>query len=161
MSINYIESLKKELEEHIYSPNNPNSRSFKKSHTNIESINSEYLNLYTNFDNKTLALVFSSLHAKLVHLLEIMNEKLPTDNFYNYYPAAPSREFIYIIEKIEGLFEALKESSLAFEIDSYYLEIIKNLKKILRNKAGSSIQRHTDKITIYYDKSIFIKKDPS
>lgn len=120
---------------------------------NLEK-NSSYIELYKNFKNETLELIFSSLHAKLINLLELMNEKLPTENFFNYYPAQKSRDFIFIIEQIDEL----QDINTVFKLDDYYKEIIDNLIKILKPKAGSSIRPNTKKIEIYYDKPIFIKK---
>lgn len=126
---------------------------FKKILEELE-INSVRLNLYNDFQEEDLRLIFSSLHTKLITLLELMNQKLPTGNFFNYYPAQKSREFIFIIEKIDEL----KSLGVNFELEEYYFEIIEGLRKILKPKAGSSIRPNTNVIEIYYDKPIFIKK---
>lgn len=117
-------------------------------------IDKTFVELYKPFNNDDLELLFSSFHAQLTALLESMNEKLPTGNFYNYYPAQKSRDLIFLIEKIEKL-HTLK---IEFKTDEYYSNIIEYLKKILKPKAGSSILPNTKVIELYYDKPIFIKK---
>lgn len=122
------------------------------------SPNNKYIDLYKNFNNEELILVLSTLHFELNRLLELLNKKLPTKNFYNYFPANSSRELIFIIEKIDEIKDVLIDTDFSFEIDSYYLSVINYCKKILKPKAGSSIDRNTDKIEIYINKPIFIKK---
>ncbi len=121
-------------------------------------LNNKFADLYKNFENEDLTIILSTLHFELTALFEIMNEKLPTGNFYGYYPAEPSRKLISTIEKIEKLEISLKNTNFSFELDSYYLKLVKYCKKILKPKAGSTIQRNTEKITIYFDKPIFVKK---
>lgn len=53
----------------------------------------------------------------------------------------------------------LKNTSYAFELDSYYEQIVSLSEDFLSTSGGSEIPPHTDKVDLYYTMPIFINKN--
>lgn len=123
------------------------------------TINLDYIDLYSEIKNQKLKEILSILHYGLIDLFKMMNERLPTNDYEAHYWAEPSRQLIKIIEMTLGLFNTLKNGLYAFEIDEYYLNIIKKCRKFLSTSGGSVIPPHTKKIVLYYTTKIFIASD--
>ena len=109
-------------------------------------INAEYSDLYISFKNQKLRETLMTLHYDLVRLFRIMNERLPTGEHKAHFWAEPSRDLIKRIEIIFSLFSSLKETSLAFQIDSYYLDLLTRCRDFLSSSGGSSLPSHMEKI---------------
>lgn len=97
---NYIESQYRELVE--------------------KGLNVEFSDLYNSFENVKLREVLTTLHYYFIILFRTMNERLPTGENGAHFWADPSRELISIIEITIGLYNTLKNSKYAFNIDDYY-----------------------------------------
>lgn len=119
-------------------------------------INAEYSDLYKSFKNQKLREMFMTLHHDLVRLFRIMNERLPTGEHEVHFWAEPSRDLIKRIEIIFSLFSSLKETSLAFKIDSYYLDLLTRCQDFLSSSGGSSLPPHMKKVELYYTLPIFL-----
>lgn len=92
----------------------------------IKGINIEFLDLYNTVENTKLREVLSTLHYYFVSLFRTMNQRLPTGDNGAHFWADPSRDLISIIEITLGLYNSLKNSKFAFEIDDYYFSLIKS-----------------------------------
>lgn len=134
---NYIESHYRELQEkHLLDP--------------------EYLDFYESIEYKPLREILSSLHKQFVVLFKTMNERLPTGEYQAHFWAGPSRELLSAIEIAMGLFRTLKSSKYAFEIDDYYLKLLKECESFLNKSGGSTLPKNMEKIILYYTQPIFI-----
>jgi|JI10StandDraft_1071094.scaffolds.fasta_scaffold261937_1 tRNA A-37 threonylcarbamoyl transferase component Bud32 len=119
-------------------------------------INIEFMGLYQNIKNERLQTIFASLHKLYETLFKTMNDRLPTRNTTAHFRAHDSRELIFAIEISMGLYRTLQKQEEAFEIDPYYLEIIKDCQTFLSKYSGSTIPENREKITIPYEIPIFI-----
>lgn len=119
-------------------------------------INTEYSDLYKSFKNQKLRETLMTLHHDLIRLFRIMNERLPTEEYEAHFWAEPSRDLIKRIEIIFSLFSSLKETSLAFKIDSYYLDLLTRCRDFLSSSGGSSLPPHMEKVELYYTLPIFL-----
>lgn len=119
-------------------------------------INAEYSELYKVIEHQKLREIFSTLHFELTSLFRNMNERLPTDEIEHNFWAEPSRHLIKIISITLGLYNGLKNSPLAFEIDKYYLDLITKCRDFLKSSGGSQIPPHMEKVDLYYSIPIFI-----
>jgi serine/threonine-protein kinase len=125
----------------------------------IEGYNDEYLALYSSVNYDELRSIFSTFHAKLIVLFKSMNSRLPTEKCEAHFWADPSRELIFIIEKIEGLQRILKNTIFSFSLEKTYKEIIEKCKEFLSPSGGSTIPLGMDKIELYYTIPIFIQNN--
>ena len=130
---------------------------------NIEGIypsqSKEYDELYSFTQNKNLQGLLSGLHFHLIYLFRRMNERLPTHSNTNHYWAQESRDLILIIDTSLELYHNLKASENAFEIDDYYLSLMKACRSFLAKSNGSSIPPGMEKIELYYTIPIFKTSD--
>jgi serine/threonine-protein kinase len=88
-----------------------------------------------------------------------MNSRLPSGEYGAHFWADPSRELIYVIDKIEGLQRLLKNTDHSFSLDDAYKEIIEKCKSFLDESGGSAIPPGMEKIELYYTIPIFIKNN--
>lgn len=121
-----------------------------------KGLNAEFLDLYKNVEYSKLCEIITTLHHYFTSLFRTMNERLPTGEYGNHFWAAPSRELIDIIEITLGLYNVLKGSKYAFEIDDYYFNLIKKCKNFLSSSGGSALPPNMEKIELYYIQPIFI-----
>ena len=121
-----------------------------------KGLNAEFLDLYKNVEYSKLSEIITTLHHYFTSLFRTMNERLPTGKYGNHFWAAPSRELIDIIEITLGLYNVLKGSKYAFEIDDYYFNLIKKCKNFLSSNGGSALPPNMEKIELYYIQPIFI-----
>lgn len=120
-----------------------------------KGFNAEFSDLYKSVDHIKLREVLATLHYYFTTLFRTMNERLPTGEYGAHFWADPSRELISIIEITLGLYNALKDSKYAFEIDGYYFELIKKCRDFLSSSGGSALPAHMKKIDLYYVQPIF------
>lgn len=118
-------------------------------------LNNEFEDLYQGVEYKKLRDILSTLHYELTSLFRTMNERLPTTDYEAHFWADPSRDLIFIIEMTIGLFNALKGTKYAFEIDSYYDDIIRKCRDFLCSSGGSTLPKNMAKIELYYVQPIF------
>jgi len=121
--------------------------------------NKEYLSLYQDIENNQLREILITLHFELTSSFRQMNERLPTSDEGNHFWADPSRRLIKTINICLGLYNTLKETSLAIEIDEYYFELIQKCRDFLSTSGGSNIPPNMDKIILYYKMPIFTPKN--
>ena len=119
-------------------------------------INAEYSDLYKSFRNQKLREMLMTLHHDLVGLFRTMNERLPTGEHEAHFWAEPSRDLIKRIEIIFSLVSSLRETSLAFQIDPYYLDLLTRCRDFLSSSGGSSLPPNMAKIELYYTLPIFL-----
>jgi len=134
---NYIESQYKEL-------------------ISTGTINAEFAGLYSSIEHAKLREILTSLHHNFTSLFKIMNERLPTNDYGAHFWADPSRDLIKTIEITLGLYNALKTSKYAFQIDDYYAEIIYKCRGFLNSSGGSPLPANMERIELYYTIPIFI-----
>ena len=119
-------------------------------------INAEYSDLYKSFRNQKLREMLMTLHHDLVGLFRTMNERLPTGEHEAHFWAEPSRDLIKRIEIIFSLVSSLRETSLAFQIDPYYLDLLTRCRDFLSSSGGSSLPPNMAKVELYYTLPIFL-----
>lgn len=115
----------------------------------------EFTILYSAVENKQIREIFSTLHQNYNSLFRKMNERLPTYDDTSYFWAEPSRQLIHNIEITLELFNSLKNTQYAFDIDSYYFELIKKCRDFLSSSNGSIIPNNMAKVDLYYTIPIF------
>lgn len=118
-------------------------------------LSNEFEDLYQGVEHKKLRDILSTLHYELTSLFRTMNERLPTTDYEAHFWADPSRDLIFIIEMAIGLFNAVKDTKYAFEIDSYYDDIIRKCRDFLCSSGGSTLPKNMAKIELYYVQPIF------
>lgn len=130
----------------------------------LKGFNAEFSDLYEAVEHIKLREVMATLHYYFTTLFRTMNERLPTGEYGAHFWADPSRDLISIIEITLGLYNALKGSKYAFEIDDYYFDLIKKCRDFLSSSGGSTLPANMEKIDLYYvqpifkmSKSIFVK----
>ncbi len=121
----------------------------------IGTINAEYADLYLGIEHTKLREILATLHHKIITLFRRMNERLPTNNLEAHFWAEPSKELIKTIDISLGLYNSLKSSSYAFQIDEYYFDIINKCRQFLKSSGGSPIPANMEKIDLYYTVPIF------
>ena len=119
-------------------------------------INAEYSDLYKPFKNQKLREILMTLHHDLIGLFRTMNERLSTGEYEAHFCAEPSRDLIKRIDIIFSLFSSLKGTPLAFQIDSYYLDLLTRCRDFLSSSGGSSLPPHMAKVDLYYTLPIFM-----
>lgn len=122
------------------------------------SIDVEFSELYTGIEHTKLHEILATLHHNFISLFRLMNERLPTKDFEAHFWADPSRSLIKTIEITLGLYNALKNTKLAFEINEYYFDLIKKCRDFLSSSGGSTIPSNMDKIDLYYTIPLFTPK---
>ncbi|MGI6176254.1 MAG: protein kinase family protein [Christensenellales bacterium] len=118
-------------------------------------INAEFLDLYATFEHQRLREILITLHYDLISLFRTMNERLPSNENGAHFWAEPSRSLISRIEITLGLFNALKNTKYAFDIDEYYFDLIKKCRDFLSSSGGSLLPANMPKIDLYYTIPIF------
>lgn len=118
-------------------------------------INAEFTDLYTTIENLRLREILTTLHYNFISLFRTMNERLPTYDNGAHFWADPSRQLINNIEITLGLFNALKSTKYAFDIDDYYNDLIKKCRDFLSSSGGSLLPANMPKIELYYTIPIF------
>jgi len=121
----------------------------------ISGENIEYSNLYTDVQHETLKSTFSTLHHHYISLFESMNKLLPTREQEAHFWAEPSRHLITVINVTQRLQRTLKSTSLAFDIDRHYYDMIELCNTFLSNSGGSTVPQNTEKVELYYEIPIF------
>lgn len=121
-----------------------------------KGFNAEFSELYNTVKHTKLHDVIMTLHFYLVSLFKTMNERLPTGESGAHFWAEPSRDLISIIEITLGLYNALKGTKYAFQIDEYYFDLIKECREFLSSSGGSALPPNMPKIDLYYIQPIFI-----
>ncbi|MDD2190436.1 MAG: protein kinase family protein [Eubacteriales bacterium] len=119
-------------------------------------LNTEHADLYAFVGNQKLREVLTTLHYHLISLFRTMNERLPSGENGAHFWADPSRLLIKVIEITLGTYNAVKGSEYAFEIDSYYNELIMKCRDFLSSSGGSLIPADMPKIDLYYVQPIFL-----
>ncbi|WP_372814944.1 protein kinase family protein [Paenibacillus sp.] len=122
------------------------------------SIDVEFSELYTGIEHTKLHEILATLHQNFISLFRLMNERLPTKDLEAHFWADPSRSLIKTIEITLGLYNALKNTKLAFEINEYYFDLIKKCRDFLSSSGGSTIPSNMDKIDLYYTIPLFTPK---
>ncbi|WP_028988100.1 protein kinase family protein [Thermicanus aegyptius] len=117
--------------------------------------NAEFSELYAGVEHAKLREILATLHHDFISLFRMMNERLPTKDYEAHFWADPSRSLIKTIEITLGLYNALKNTKLAFEINEYYSGLIKKCRDFLSTSGGSTIPPHMDKIDLYYTIPLF------
>lgn len=120
---------------------------------------SEFLPVYNNISHEKLRLTFGQLHSEFIRIFKLMNERLPTNDQGAHFWAQESRELINSIEIALTLYESLKKTPFAFEIDDYYMKLFAKCNSFLSNSGGSLLPINMDKITLYYIDPIFKMSD--
>ena len=123
---------------------------------NESGLNLEFSNLYAGVAHLKLREVLSTLHYDLVQSFKTMNERLPAGDIGAHFWAEPSRALIRQIEITLGLYNVLKNSKYAFEIDTYYYELIFKSCSFLSSSGGSTLPANIQKVELYYIQPIFI-----
>lgn len=118
-------------------------------------INPEFVDLYSTIEHQKLREILSGLHYNYISLFRTMNERLPTNENGAHFWADPSRQLIKNIEITIGLYNALKSTKYAFEIDDYYFELIRKCRDFLSSSGGSLLPANMPKIDLYYTIPIF------
>ena len=98
----------------------------------------------------------STLHYDLVQSFKTVNERLPAGDIGAHFWAEPSRALIHQIEITLGLYNALKNPKYAFEIDTYYYELIFKCRSFLSSSGGSTLPANMQKVELYYIQPTFI-----
>lgn len=119
------------------------------------SINPEFVDLYSTIEHQKLREILAGLHYNYISLFRNMNECLPTNENGAHFWADPSRRLINNIEITIGLYNALKSTKYAYEIDDYYFELIRKCRDFLSSSGGSLLPAHMPKIDLYYTMPIF------
>lgn len=125
----------------------------------ISALDGEFSDMYTGIANTKLREILSTLHSNFTSLFRTMNERLPTGENGAHFWADPSRKLKSAIEISLGLYNTLKNTKYAFEIDNYYLELIKVCRDFLSNSGGSVLPPNMKTIELYYTLPIFLPSE--
>lgn len=128
-------------------------------YTPYSDCDQQYSGLYRDIPHVKMREIFTALHAELTSLFDQMNSRLPTGDTGEHYWADQSRSLITIIEIVRMLQSELKNTGFSFRVDDYYDVIFTNCSRWLSNSGGSLIPPHTEKVTLYYLKPIFMVAD--
>ena len=85
--------------------------------------NKEFASLYSSVGKELLKEIFETAHHEINRLCRRMNERLPTGEFCAHYWADESRDLLVIIEIMFDLYNNLKDTKYAFEIEEYYMSL--------------------------------------
>jgi len=122
-------------------------------------INYEYIELYESFSHQKLQEIFSTIHHLFVTNYKSMNSRLPTSEYGAHFWAEPSRSLIKAITILRGLQRTLNDSEYAFELDSYYENIVIQSEEFLSESGGSQLPANMEKIVLYYTLPIIHRLD--
>ncbi|MGI2269938.1 protein kinase family protein [Staphylococcus sp. GDY8P126P] len=123
----------------------------------FENIDSTvYMELYDHIADSRIKTLLSKFHSEYIESFKLMNTRLPTKSKPNHFWANSSRRLIDVIESTFELIRATKKTEYAFYIDEYYRQIINKCNDFLVYSGGSEIPENTNKITLYYEKPIFL-----
>lgn len=122
-------------------------------------LNKEFASLYSSVEKTLLKGIFESAHHEINRLCGRMNERLPTGEFGAHYWAEESRDLLLIIEIIFGLYNNLKDTNYAFEIEEYYKLLFYECRDFLSNSGGSELPPNHEKIMLYYVDPLFSMVD--
>lgn len=123
------------------------------------TLNNEFSDMYSSISNVKLKEILSTLHYDFTTLFRTMNERLPTGENGAHFWADPSRKLIAAIEIALGLYNTLKSTKYAFEIDNYYLELIKTCRDFLSSSGGTVLPPNMGKVELYYTLPIFLPSE--
>lgn len=115
--------------------------------------------MYLGIADTKLREILSTLHSNFNTLFRTMNERLPTGENGAHFWADPSRKLKAAIEIALGLYNTLKNTKYAFEIDNYYFELIKNCRDFLSSSCGSTLPPNMKTIELYYTVPIFTSNE--
>lgn len=118
-------------------------------------INAEFADLYSTIEHQKLREILTTLHYNFISLFRTMNERLPASDNGAHFWADPSRQLIYNIEITIGLFNALRSTKYAFDIDDYYYDLIKKCQDFLNSSGGSLLPANMPEVELYYTIPIF------
>ncbi len=122
-------------------------------------INKEFSNLYASVEKVPLKEIFETAHHEVNRLCRRMNERLPTGEYSAHYWAEESRDLLSVIEIIFDLYNNLKDTKYAFEIEEYYKSLFCECRDFLSNSGGSEIPPNREKIVLYYVDPLFSMVD--
>lgn len=123
------------------------------------TLDNEFSDMYSSIENVKLKEILSTLHYDFTTLFRTMNERLPTGENGAHFWADPSRKLISSIEIALGLYSTLKNTKYAFEIDNYYLELIKTCRDFLSSSGGTALPPNMEKVELYYTLPIFLPSE--
>lgn len=115
-------------------------------------INPKFADLYVTIEYPKLREILTGLHYNYIYLYGEMNKWLSTTNYFS---ADQSRKLISNIKITIDLYDALKDTKHAFEIDTYYFDLIKKCQDFLKTIRGSPLPLSMSKIKLYYKIPIF------
>lgn len=121
----------------------------------VSQLNTEFSDLYSSINHVKLREILTTLHYDFTALFRSMNTRLPTGEYGAHFWAHQSRQLISSIEITLGLYNTLKGTQYAFEIDDYYFDIIKKCRDFLSASGGSTLPAHMQQIELYYTIPIF------
>ena len=122
-------------------------------------LNQEFARLYSSVEKELLKEIFETAHHEINRLCRRMNERLPTGEYGAHYWAAESRDLLAIIEIIFDLYNSLRDTKYAFEIEEYYKSLFCECRDFLNNSGGSELPPNHEKITLYYIEPLFSMED--
>ena len=120
----------------------------------VSQLNTEFSDLYSSINHVKLREILTTLHYEFTALFRSMNTRLPTGEYGAHFWADQSRQLISSIEITLGLYNTLKGTQYAFEIDDYYFDIIKKCRDFLSASGGSTLPAHMQQIELYYTRAI-------
>lgn len=122
-------------------------------------LNKEFASLYSSVEKELLKEIFETAHHEINRLCRRMNERLPTGEFCAHYWADESRDLLVIIEIMFDLYNNLKDTKYAFEIEEYYMSFFYECRDFLSKSGGSELPPNHEKIMLYYVKPLFSMVD--
>lgn len=117
-----------------------------------------YSELYEEIKHETLGDIFIILHTALNKLFEFLYRKYSPGNG-GHYNADESRDLIQVIETIEILTAALKNSRFNFSLESSYADLLRIFKTFLVKSGGSSLPTDIPLIDLVGYKPVFTLSD--
>lgn len=121
--------------------------------------NKEYIELYKNFTDERLRIIFSTFHYHLIELFKSMNVRLPSPEGNNHFWAQPSRDLRHIILVIFEMEEFFKSSAFEFSIPSQYRQLYEKCLTFLQDSGGSCLPKDLERIVLPYKIKLFELKD--
>ncbi|MGC5776627.1 serine/threonine protein kinase [Paenibacillus pabuli] len=122
--------------------------------SNMKEASALFDDYYEGIDNVSLRKVFPLLHAILNNLFAFMNYKL-SPGYGGHFNADQSRELIDFTEVLQKLQANVKKSPAAFEVDQYYMELLRRCSKFLSRSGGSPIPEDFPMIELIEHRAIF------